>query len=288
MTNMLSKTISNKRRSWLIGFVFLCTVLVGNSFLFVSPGYAVGLGDLFGAIIPPGAQPGEYFGGTTVPATPVPYSTGAPGPSLSPPLGTPSPGAPPTGNYIPIVVSGLTFYPQCSSSAIPNASWSGNSMPGCGTFCSQGCAISSAAMIFSSLSGETRNPQEFINLYVPQYFSSCLISYTDLSDLFEAHNIDTQPARVFPSPLGLHSTQGSAIIDGYLQSGQTMLVAGTVNGYTHWVWIVGKENGHYLVMDPYWSAPPAGTSPTFPIIPYTSERYTSFTFRSLLPVRQRI
>lgn len=286
MITMFLKTIANKRKGWFVGFFILCMVLVVHSVLFARPSYAEGLSDFFGALIPPGAQPGEFVGGT--PAIPIPAGSGTPGVTISPPAGTPSPGAPPTGNYTPIVVSGLTFYPQCSSPAIPGAYWAPTPMPGCGTYCSQGCAISSAAMIFSSLSGETRNPQEFMNLYVPQYFPTCLISYTKLSELFRAHNIDTQPALILPSSLALHSTQGSAIIDGYLQSGQTMLVAGTINGYAHWVWIVGKENGHYLVMDPYWSAPPRGTSPTSPIIPYTSERYNSFTFRSLLPVRQRI
>jgi hypothetical protein len=209
------------------------------------------------------------------------------------PTATPTP--PSTGNYTPIVVDGLTYYPQCSSTAIPGAYWSSHILPGCSSYCSVGCGISSSAMIFSSLSGETRDPEQFMTLYAqyqrrmaPGAEPSCRISYYWLSGMFREHNITSQSPIVFQEPRSLFSSTGSYLVDGYLESGQTLLVFGTVSGYTHFVWIVGKENGDYTIMDPYWGAPPLGGNPPFPVIPYKSSRYSSFMITSLLPVKRSI
>ena len=274
-------------------------MLVVFSFLnvvtFVTRVPAEGLSDIFGAIIPPGAAPGDSVGQQVVGSpTPLP-GTGTPTGPITPPVGTSTPA--PTGTYTPIVVSGLTYYPQCSSPAIPGAYWGPTPMPGCGTYCSAGCAISSSAMIFSSLSGERKDPKQFMDLYTQYGAPDCLINDTKLTTLFEAHNIDVQQIFYPPSPLSLFSNESQVIVDGYLAAGLTLFVRSTsqpppaphgINGYTHWVWIVGKENGHYNVMDPYWSAPRGGSADDFPIIPYTSDRYTSFTYNKLMPVKSKL
>jgi len=232
-----------------------------------------------GSVIPYDAQ-GRVGGIAFIHALQEKYS--------APPQTTPTPTPPSAGTYTPIVVSGLTYYPQCSSPAIPGAYWSNRTMPGCGTYCGYGCGIASSAMIYSSLSGDRKDPEQFMNLYTQSGSPNCLIDYSILRNLFSTHNIVTGTPLVLPSAKSLFSPEGSALVDGYLQSGQTVLVMGTISSYNHFVWIVGKENGRYNVMDPYWSAPSSGTSPTFPIIPYTSNRYSMFMIKSMLPVRQQI
>ncbi|MBP6993929.1 hypothetical protein KBB12_01680 [Candidatus Woesebacteria bacterium] len=269
--------------------LFVLAAFVALNVIFLAPLVRTeGLSDIFGAVIPPGAQPGDYAGQGAVTAVPTLSGTITPQQSGTPPAGTLTPT--PEGNYTPIVVSGLTYYPQCSSPAIPGAYWSGQTMPGCATYCEYGCAIASSAMIFSSLSGQTKDPKQFMDLYTQSGSPNCLLSYTRMTSLFNAHNIDTSPFLVVPTNLTIEltSVQGSSYIDPFLQTGQTLLVGGTINTYTHWVWIVGKENGQYMVMDPYWSAPSSGTGADFPVIPYTSNRYQSFIIRSFLPVKARI
>lgn len=192
------------------------------------------------------------------------------------------------GDFSPIVVQGLSYYPQCRSQAVPDAYWSELSMPGCGTYCDFGCGASATAMIFSSLNGQQKDPKQFMDLYTRSGAPNCLIDFSLLRSIYEANGITTQARVSFPDATDLHSKNGEKIIDGYLKTGQTALVSATVNGRTHFVWIIGKEGGYYRVMDPYWSAPVDGDSPNFPVIPYTSDRYSSFVLSSVLPVKKKI
>ncbi len=207
-------------------------------------------------------------------------------PSTSPtPIGPPLP----TGDYDPITVSGLKYYPQCSSPAIPGAYWSSMKLPGTPcqnkTFCQWGCGLTSSAMVLSSLGNTQYDPKQFTDLYLNSGAPNCYLSYTVLRNMFTTANITTQVPQYFSNPVDLRSSQGAYLIDGYLQSGNTILTYGNINGYTHFVWIVGKEGGHYKVLDPYWSAPSQGKAPTFPIVPYTSNRYYSFGIRSLMAIK---
>jgi hypothetical protein len=215
-----------------------------------------------------------------------------------PPQPTATPAS--TGTYTPIVVAGLTYYPQCSSPAIPGIYWSDLTMPGhqCGsTYCEFGCGISSFAMVFSSLSGEQpKDPKQFMDFYTQYGSPDCLVRYSLLRTILGEHNIDTQTPLGLPIPKSLFSADGAALVDGYLQTGQTVLVYGLVGGdpthpdrkYNHFVWIVGKENGHYNIMDPYWSAPHNAPGPPFPVVPYTSNRYSSFMIYTMLAVKRRV
>ncbi len=189
--------------------------------------------------------------------------------------------------YTPVTSAGLVYYPQCSSPALP-VDWSSKPMPGCNDFCHWGCGQVSAAMIFSSFSGRKLDPVQFVNYYVSQGAPNCLLDYDRLKTIFEANGMTTG-AKIYPSPhIPLASAQGIAKIDGYLSAGYTILVGGDINNYGHFVWIVGKKDGHYEVMDPYWSSPAQGTSPNFPVVPYPSNRYKSFNIKSLMPVKKAL
>lgn len=190
-------------------------------------------------------------------------------------------------NYTPVTSAGLVYYPQCSSPALP-VDWSSKPMPGCNDFCNWGCGIVSSAMIFSSFSGRRLDPLQFVNYYVSQGAPNCLLDYARLKTIFEANSMTTG-AKIYPNPyISLTSAKGIEMIDGYLGTGYTILVGGDINNYGHFVWIVGKKDGYYEVMDPYWSSPPRGTSPDFPVVPYQSNRYKSFYIKSLMPVKKTL
>lgn len=201
------------------------------------------------------------------------------------PIGPPLP----TGDYHPITVSGLKYYPQCSSPAIPGAYWSSIALPGAPcqnrTYCQWGCGLTSSAMVLSSLGPREYDPKQFTDQYLASGAPNCYLSYTILRNMFTNANISTQSPQYFSTPIDIRSSQGTYLLDGYLQAGNTVLTYGNINGYTHFVWVVGKEGGHYKVMDPYWSAPTHGRSPAFPVVPYTSNRYYSFGIRSLMAIK---
>lgn len=211
-------------------------------------------------------------------------------PGATIPVGSVTPGQPTStiAPGFPTPIPGLRFYPQCASAAYPNATWSSKTMQGCGTYCGYGCGISSAAMIYSSLGTNIKNPEEFLSMYVapPYNASNCNLSYPLLRTLFTDNNIIVdKPSVILPEAKDLHSDVAKTLIDGYLNIGYTLLARGVVNGHAHFVWIVGKRGDYYLIMDPYWGASPQSLPPTFPMAPYDSSRYTTFILYSMLPVK---
>ncbi len=269
---------------------FIILILIVFSFLnvvtFVTRVPAEGLSDIFGAIIPPGAAPGDSVGQQVVGSpTPLP-GTGTPTGPITPPVGTPTP-TPASP------ITGLRYYPQCVSGAYPDAYWSNDTMLGCGTYCDFGCGMSSAAMVFSNLGTTIKDPKQFLGAYTSAPYNSpdCNLRYAILSNMFEDNGIQTENPIAWPAPQPLHSGAVKTLVDGYLTAGYSIFVYGTTwwtgGSSRHAVWIVGKNGSHYDVMDPYWGAPPNSNGPPFPIVPYSSSRYVDIKVWSILPVKTR-
>jgi len=126
----------------------------------------------------------------------------------------------------------VPMFEQCDSQ------WGSDTLGTCSTtMCAEGCAVTSSAMLFQYYGG-SRDPGQLNNCLTNNggYASGCLIYWTNSC-----------------MPAGVSYIGASGDIDTELAAGRPV-IAQVHNGATsmHFVVIVGNDNGHYQINDPYW------------------------------------
>jgi hypothetical protein len=129
-----------------------------------NPHFPAGIRAVYNLVVPPGSHGAliEYSG---KPVSPKPLVTQTDARDRTTPLGT--------SESIGASIANPVYYSQCDQS------WGDKHMRGCASFCKVGCAITSAAMIYSTYSDSRVTPDIFLNKYL-KYYSDCNIESTAL------------------------------------------------------------------------------------------------------------
>lgn len=124
------------------------------------------------------------------------------------------------------------FYEQC------DPQWGSDSLGTCSySMCSDGCAVTSSAMLFAYYGG-TMNPGELNTCLTNNggYANGCLIYWTNNC-----------------MPAGVSYVDTSGDIDSELTAGRPVIAqVSNASVGMHFVVIVGNDNGQYQILDPYW------------------------------------
>jgi hypothetical protein len=239
-----------------------------------NPHFPAGIRAVYNLVVPPGSHGAliEYSG---KPVSPKPLVTQTDARDRTTPLGT--------SESIGASIANPVYYSQCDQS------WGDKHMRGCASFCKVGCAITSAAMIYSTYSDSRVTPDIFLNKYL-KYYSDCNIESTALKKAMHESDSVLFGDR-YHLPLddysSIHSAKMTRILDGYLNVGSTLFIQAKINPSktydgNHFVWIIGKfPDGGYKVMDPYWNGK------TGYDVPLNSRRYASAKITDIYTVDKK-
>lgn len=194
----------------------------------------------------------------TTQLTPAPTSNlGSPSPS--PVTNPPVDGHPPT--------SGYTYYAQCDSE------YANLPLPDGCTVCQAGCGAATVAMISSSYSNNSFNPEKIIDIYKERdYLLGCAGSrYSDAMSLLQSLGLKTTDYIVFDYE---PADQIAGDLKKYLAAGWTFFTLANFreNGGGHFFWITDiDEAGNIWAYDPYYGrfqAPPLNENSRYPFPKY--------------------
>jgi hypothetical protein len=191
----------------------------------------------------------------------------------------------PTGQTSRPPISGsLVYYPQCNGTQ-HTGSWANQLMVnsaeqpiGC-TYCKASCGLAAGAMIVSSYLNPNVDPPTFLKKYNSNQNMTCEgASLTSIGTTLSQYGIT----------VGNHiAIGGKSLSDliliskarNYLDNGWTLLTLGSINGYGHYVWIVGIDSqNRFLIYDPYWGK----NSP----LPFNSKNYLTAQVSYITPVKK--
>ncbi len=191
----------------------------------------------------------------------------------------------PTGQASRPPISGsLVYYPQCNGTQ-HTGSWANQSMVnsagqpiGC-TYCKASCGLASGAMIVSSYLNSSVDPPTFLSKYNTNASMNC--------DGANMSAIETTIKQYGVTVGNQSGVGGKSLADqrfisqakNYLDGGWTLLTRAVINGYGHYVWIVGIDSqDRFLIYDPYWGM----NSP----LPFNSKNYQSAQILDITPVKK--
>lgn len=193
----------------------------------------------------------------------------------------------PTGQAsLPPISGNLVYYPQCNGTQ-HTGSWANQSMVnsagqaiGC-TYCKASCGLTAGAMIVSSYLNPNVDPPTFLKKYNANQNMTCDgASLTSIGTTLSQYGI-TVGNHIAIGGKSLSDLILISKVRNYLDNGWTLLTLGSINGYGHYVWIVGIDSqNRFLIYDPYWGK----NSP----LPFNSKNYLSTRINYITPVKKTV